>query len=303
MHMEPHHERRVYAGCEVMDCKYADCTSTNEVAALLVHDASMFASHQLSAPIPVVVSAGYQTKGRGRRGNVWEGRDGENLYLSIALPAPTWTNHYPDYQILGCMAVVEALRDFINPEHLHLKYPNDVMIDLSTRDGAGSDESSARLKVCGVLVETEFRGSELHHVVCGIGVNVNQRDFSDAGLPHATSLRVASGREVDVDAVRAAVVEHFFRLLTTSADELYRSWVRALGMEGRRICTTTHHGMPSTHIVMRVERDGTLRVRDVVGAAESDVDHLLSFYDTSFRVCEDNHLCCAHRPITTSNNS
>lgn len=282
--MEPRRERRVYAGFEVADCKYADCTSTNEVAAMLVHDASFFASLGFDRPVPVVVSAGHQSSGRGRRGKTWVGADGENLYLSIALPAPVWTSHYADYQVLGCMAVFDALVHHLSERNLRLKYPNDVMVISPDKSSVSSAHLYHGRKISGVLVETEFRGSEISHVVCGMGVNVNQEDFTDQGLPEATSLHAQLGRRISPEDVRERVVEEFFCLLRGTCDELYAAWVERLDLEGCRIRTDAGEGPPTTHTVVRVERDGTLRVRDVVDGVESHDEHLLNHLNTSFRV-------------------
>lgn len=345
-HTNHHHiEHSVYAGVTVVDCKYAECGSTNEEAANLLrraragenaewfneHDHAMLHEHANASStshthLPVVVSAEFQTRGRGRRGKEWHGNAGENLYISVGLPAPTWTAHLADYQLLGCMAVCAALEQILNtdanpassndttsqspsqsPYSVQVKYPNDVLL------GAHSSAAGAR-KVCGVLVETEFRGSELGHVVCGMGVNVNQLEFAHVNqlnieanpTPNATSMRLVAGRQFDLREVRQLVLQNFFELLNTSADAVFAAWEQKLNLKDKRICTlhTTNdlqETNTTTHAyqVVCVQRDGMIRVREpqnMEGGGEVAVsphgEFVLSPHSTSFRVCAEDGSCC-----------
>ena len=345
-HTNHHHiEHSVYAGVTVVDCKYAECGSTNEEAANLLrraragenaewfneHDHAMLHEHANASStshthLPVVVSAEFQTRGRGRRGKEWHGNAGENLYISVGLPAPTWTAHLADYQLLGCMAVCAALEQILNtdanpassndttsqspsqsPYSVQVKYPNDVLL------GAHSSAAGAR-KVCGVLVETEFRGSELGHVVCGMGVNVNQLEFAHVNqlnieanpTPNATSMRLVAGRQFDLREVRQLVLQNFFELLNTSADAVFAAWEQKLNLKDKRICTlhTTNdlqETNTTTHVyqVVCVQRDGMIRVREpqnMEGGGEVAVsphgEFVLSPHSTSFRVCAEDGSCC-----------
>jgi BirA family biotin operon repressor/biotin-[acetyl-CoA-carboxylase] ligase len=336
-----HIEHSVYAGVTVVDCKYAECGSTNEEAANLLraarmdastesineHDHAMLHEHA-NAPstshthLPVVVSAEFQTRGRGRRGKEWHGNAGENLYISVGLPAPSWTAHLADYQLLGCMAVYAALEQILNtdthntssndttsqspsqsPYTVQVKYPNDVLLC------AHSSAADAR-KVCGVLVETEFRGSELGHVVCGMGLNVNQLEFPTNPTLNATSMRLVAGREFDLREVRQLVLQNFFELLNTSADEVFAAWEQKLNLKDKPICTvhstneiqathTTTNTTTHTYTVVCVQRDGMIRVREpqnMEGGGEVAVsphgEFVLSPHSTSFRVCAADGSCC-----------
>jgi biotin-(acetyl-CoA carboxylase) ligase len=182
---------------------------------------------------------------------------------------------------------------------VQVKYPNDVLL------GAHSSAAGAS-KVCGVLVETEFRGSELGHVVCGMGLNVNQLEFPTNPTPNATSMRLVAGSEFDVREVRQLVLQKFFELLNTSADAVFAAWEQKLNLKDKRICTvhstneiqatnTTTHA----YTVVRVQRDGMIRVREpqnIEGGGEVAVsphgEFVLSPHSTSFRVCTADGSCC-----------
>lgn len=293
-------ERRLYAGTEVALCKYAECDSTNDLVARLLHDEQWCAAQGIGDTIPVVVCAAAQSKGRGRRGKEWMGNAGENLYMSVGIRSPRWTPHIADYQLLGCMAVRNALLSFIPDHHIALKYPNDIQLlvnNTSVNSSSTLLPSSILRKVCGVLVETEFRGSDLSHVVCGIGVNVNQQIFTSQHLLNATSIRVATGHVVHIENLLHLVLHNFFTLLNTSADAVFEQWERSLELIGKRICC--EHSVVSEfdtplstmHRVVRVERDGTLCVKDITDSSEASTEHILSPQVMSFRVCSDDNQC------------
>jgi BirA family transcriptional regulator, biotin operon repressor / biotin---[acetyl-CoA-carboxylase] ligase len=69
-----------------------------------------------------------------------------------------------------------------------------------------------------VLVEGSVRGSALSFVVVGIGINVRGTSLPDELAPIATTLRLATGREVD----RGEVLERLLASLETRIDALVR---------------------------------------------------------------------------------
>ncbi len=134
--------------------------------------------------------AGHQTAGRGRLGRQWEGKPGENLYVSYLVDAAglkaTQLFTLSQNVALAVRDTVAALCSTAAPQFVcSVKWPNDVFI--------GS------LKVAGVLIEASLAAEAPLYVVVGIGVNVNQTSFDDA--PLATSLRQATGHAFDVDEV------------------------------------------------------------------------------------------------------
>ncbi len=107
---------------------------------------------------PLWITAGRQTAGRGRRGNVWTSEPG-NLYASLLLTDAAPPVHLPEL----CFVVALAVRDAVGEgapqqvvQHLKLKWPNDLLLD-----GA---------KLAGILIEAESIGGATA-VAAGIGVN------------------------------------------------------------------------------------------------------------------------------------
>ena len=165
------------------------------------------------------VIAGEQTGGRGRIKRAWLSPRG-SIALSIIL--------YPDMlylpllTMLASLAVVHSIEKVAGLKS-QVKWPNDVLI-------------SGR-KVCGVLVESELRGSLVGYAVIGIGVNVNFRlsDFPEISSI-ATSLSDELGRDVSrLDMVRSLLVEiERLYLILQAGGSIYEDWRNSLVTLGRR---------------------------------------------------------------------
>jgi biotin-(acetyl-CoA carboxylase) ligase len=73
-----------------------------------------------------------------------------------------------------------------------IKWPNDLYLE---------DKKTA-----GILIQNAISGPNLQSSIVGIGLNVNQLEFSP-DLPNATSLALAFGQKLDVDAVADQLFE------------------------------------------------------------------------------------------------
>ncbi len=139
----------------------------------------------------LVVTADFQTAGRGQGSNHWESEAGKNLLCSVMV-SPTQVK--PTHQFLlseaGALAVAGALS--VYTDGISLKWPNDIY---------WHDR-----KISGTLIETTMATGKLRTCVFGIGVNVNQRMFlSDA--PNPVSLWQILGRETDKEELMKRILQ------------------------------------------------------------------------------------------------
>lgn len=125
-----------------------------------------------------IISARRQTAGRGRLGRAWTGPEGN---ISMSLLYKNQTGDISLYPLFCGLAVCRALKQFIGDEP-QMKWPNDILL--------------RRKKLCGILCESIIFSSQIH-IICGIGINVNtdEKDFGDAALPYATSLKIEYQKE------------------------------------------------------------------------------------------------------------
>jgi BirA family biotin operon repressor/biotin-[acetyl-CoA-carboxylase] ligase len=127
------------------------------------------------------VSAGYQSAGKGQRQNVWESMAGENILLSMHY-IPSHAEESNPFLLNKLVAVSTA--EWLERWHLPamVKWPNDIMCN--------------NLKIAGLLIENSLMGERLRRSIIGIGVNVNQLNFT-SGIS-ATSMRLQSGLTYDI---------------------------------------------------------------------------------------------------------
>ena len=161
----------------------------------------------------LVVTAQYQTAGKGRRGRSWVTEPGTALMFSVLLKPRLKLDDCSMLTLVMALAVKRSLSD-MDIEAM-IKWPNDIVIGTK--------------KVCGIL--TEYSGGR---VICGIGINVNTRAFPEELSHIATSLYLETGRETDRAALAASVMNHFEPLY----DRFLSGGFAALADEYKKLCVT-----------------------------------------------------------------
>ena len=144
-----------------------------------------------------VVVADCQTAGKGRRGRVWESTAGDNIYMSVLLRPSFETDKAPMLTLVMAYSVAQVLRKR-GFEDVQIKWPNDLVI--------------SGKKLCGILTEMHLRGSEIDHVVVGVGVNVNTSAFSEELVDKATSLFLECGKLMKKEQLIANILETFMEM-------------------------------------------------------------------------------------------
>lgn len=202
-----------------------------------------------------VVTAEYQSGGRGQTGNSWESEPGKNLLFSVVL--------YPDFMPanrqflisqIASLAVKETLEHYTG--HITIKWPNDIYQE--------------NKKICGMLIENDLTGSSIYCSVIGIGINLNQKVFiSDA--PNPVSLYQITGKESDkeevLDCFLRIFYDYYLSLLQEKTIWIRERYMKALyridgyhlykdekGMFNARILDVE----PTGHLILQLE-DGESR--------------------------------------------
>lgn len=133
------------------------------------------------APEGTMVVAESQSKGRGMGGNTWQSEAGKNLLFSF-VRFPTFLRAQ-DFFLLTkyvSLAVRNVVQDTLPQSRVTIKWPNDIYVE--------------DRKICGMLIENSIQGERFISSISGIGLNVNQVDFSE-DLPNPVSLKMVSGKE------------------------------------------------------------------------------------------------------------
>lgn len=188
-----------------------ECHSTNAEALTLLQNTLQVAEG-------TVIITDNQTAGRGQRGNTWVSEAGKNLTFSIILK-PTFL--HPKDQFKLNMAVSLGLYDYLTSQvsDVKIKWPNDMMLD--------------NQKTCGMLIENQISGHQLVSSIVGIGLNVNQQNFS---LPTPTSVAVKKGQEFDLNQALGELLQWIEgRYLQLRANiDLKEEYVNALYAKGEK---------------------------------------------------------------------
>jgi BirA family biotin operon repressor/biotin-[acetyl-CoA-carboxylase] ligase len=224
------------------------------VTALDVTDSTQSEVQRLAAAGALegtVVTARHQRAGRGRRGHEWWDAPGQSLLASVLLRPAAPVATAPQLSLVGGLAVAEAL-GAVAEAPARIRWPNDVLVE--------------GRKVCGILAEASSAGAGgPHHVVLGIGINLDQTDFPAALAGQATSLRLVTGRTVEAADVLAAVLERLA--------ERYGAW-RAGGFAALRGAWLQRSLLPGQRVRLPdggegvgvdVGDDGALRARAADG--------------------------------------
>jgi BirA family biotin operon repressor/biotin-[acetyl-CoA-carboxylase] ligase len=183
--------------------------STNDLAALLTAD---------PANDGTAVLAAEQIAGRGQHGRTWQAAPRSSVLLSLALSPPAPLCRPAILAAWAAVAVCATVYRTVTRQ-ARIKWPNDVLV--------------SGKKICGILIE-QARG-----VVAGIGLNVQQTaaDFTAAGLPDATSLRLLTEQALDTAAVARLLIEEldagYDALLQGDLGTLEATWKWHVGLLGK----------------------------------------------------------------------
>ena len=153
---------------------YKSVQSTNIIATQLA---------EAKAPEGSLVVSESQTKGRGRLGREWHSPVGTGIYLSLILYPDIDPAKAPGLSIMAAVSLAETIAAY-KPKTVNIKWPNDCLVNGS--------------KVAGILTELSAEIGRTHHVIVGVGINVNQgrRDFPKQISRSATSLRIELKQEI-----------------------------------------------------------------------------------------------------------
>lgn len=151
--------------------------------------------------------AGYQTAGKGQRGNQWFAQANQNLLVSYLLkPAHDLlpTQFYLSKAIAN--GIIEGLQLWAkamygDPLPLKIKWPNDIYLD--------------EKKLGGILIESNFQAGKWAFSIIGIGLNINQLEFD--GL-RATSLRKWTQNPLPID------ISEVFNYLSIGLENAYQTF-------------------------------------------------------------------------------
>ena len=145
-----------------------------------------------------VVLSEYQLKGRGRKQRDWQASKEQALTFSILLNNEIEPGNVNILSLGAAVALAQALEN-LHQFKVNVKWPNDVLIDGK--------------KLSGILIESNSKGNKIEKIVVGIGVNVNQPNFTGTFNLRPTSVRMELKKMVSRERLLSEILNRFEEML------------------------------------------------------------------------------------------
>ena len=205
-------------------------------------------------PDLALVTAQFQTAGRGRLGRQWVAPRGKNFCGTFCFKSVPDGFHAGMLCGVALMETVKIL--FPDDDHFYLKWPNDLYY--------------GKAKVAGLLGEGVIRKGKLAGVALGIGLNVNTSSEELDGVgQRATSLKIIARKEFNVDFITNLLAKSLngcYIMYLNSVDTVFAKWRSCNRLIGRNIAVTDAAGKRWEGIFSDVTPEGEM-VMEVVSAA------------------------------------
>lgn len=177
-------------GCHVVSFQVVD--STNDQGKQLGKE---------GCPHGTLVLADEQSKGRGRRGKVWESPQGTGIFMSLVLRPTFSPNIAPMLTLVMAYSIGRVLKQLsaqyplLKSNSVQIKWPNDIIVNGK--------------KVCGILTEMSLNKEQVDYVIIGVGINVNMEAFPREIEEMATSLAIEFGEKMVRETIVEMILEEF----------------------------------------------------------------------------------------------
>ena len=210
-----------------------------------------------------VVTARYQTKGRGQRATTWQSEKDKNLIISV-LKKEIDLNPQRQFllNIVVSLALFKTLETLQIPK-LSIKWPNDIL--------------SHDKKIAGILIELILKKNTIDKAIIGIGLNVNQTNFKE--LSSASSLQNITGIHYDLDELLHKLLENFkyyFSIKNTA--ELWTTYENLLFRKDKPSTFVGLSGDLFSGIIKGVSQRGKLMVKTENSIEEFDLKSIKLLY-------------------------
>ncbi|MEO8235719.1 MAG: biotin--[acetyl-CoA-carboxylase] ligase [Flavobacterium sp.] len=195
-----------------------------------------------------VVTAKYQTKGKGQMGSNWASEDNKNLITSILIKESiTSINEIFNLNIIVTVSVIQVLNK-LKINLLNIKWPNDIM--------------SENKKISGILIENSIKENGKIESIVGIGLNVNQTNFGN--LPKASSLKNIMHQDFDIDTILENIVtkleNNVEKLKNNKINSFWKEYENYLFKKGKPTLFEDANQLRFMGIINSVTRNGQLEV-------------------------------------------
>ena len=150
-----------------------------------------------------VITADFQSSGKGQLLNSWNSERGKNLLISMVLNVDIKVKNQFYLNIVSSLSVLDVLEKY-NFKNSSIKWPNDILIN--------------KKKVGGILIQNFVKHDIISQTIIGLGLNINQTDFSNYNRK-ATSFCLESNSSYSVKEIRDEFLKKITKRLSMSEEE------------------------------------------------------------------------------------
>ena len=201
----------------------------------------------------LIIAAECQTGGKGRFGRKWESESGEGIYFTFLLRPGLPPADIASITLAAGYAVCEALREYSGVE-AKIKWPNDIVIN--------------NKKVCGILTEMAAQMDMVDYVAVGIGINVNNKSFSEDIKWKSTSVFIETGKLTERNLLFREVIKKLDLIISeflTGIPEERKTHFKELCITLGRSVTAMRGGTEIKGTAVDVSSGGDLIIRQSSG--------------------------------------
>jgi BirA family biotin operon repressor/biotin-[acetyl-CoA-carboxylase] ligase len=189
-----------------------------------------------------VVQAGFQTLGRGQRGNIWYSLEGENLLFSIiCFHQKLKATQFFEINQRASVAVVEYL--LTRGIKARIKWPNDILVGTK--------------KISGILIENTILQQHISTSIVGIGINLNASVFPLGLQQTATSVYLENPGDYSTNTELEKFMECFRKEWYYDRFQVKQHYIKHLFAINQKL-QFRHNGIVFTAINAGVDNQGRL---------------------------------------------
>lgn len=208
-----------------------------------------------------LITAEYQSQGRGRLGRSFSAKKSTALLFSFYLEPKREKRDWGFLPLLIGMSVAASLRKITDDSTFKCKWPNDILFN--------------EKKIAGLLVETDGAG-----VIIGVGINVST---SQEELPvnHASSILLETGKDINRNVLLVKILADLSKSITewemgTMDLELIATYSKISATLGQRVVIELPGDRQIGGTAMGIDRSGALLLDNGERVTVGDVVHLAS---------------------------
>lgn len=197
-----------------------------------------------------LVVADKQIQGKGRRGKNWESPKGSGIWMTLILKPNLNPMAASMITIVAGLSVSNAINKLYGIQSF-IKWPNDIVINGK--------------KICGILTEMSTEFDYINHLVIGIGINANMKEFPEDIKAIATSISKEYGKTILRSELIAAIMKEFefyykIFMKTSNLETLMKDYNERLVSKGKEV-VIMEAGHKYEAIALGINKDGELRIK------------------------------------------